>query len=136
TRPVPSMSIVEFELDPEQGKVTTGFPIPRGTQLYSRPVNGVPCKFSTVYDTTLWPLTIADAQWTTPDRLKPAVKLADTVSALRLELRCLPDDAFDKLDLKTLRLYLNGEATLVSTLYELLNNNVAQILIRDLTPGS
>jgi type VI secretion system protein ImpG len=135
-RPVPSMSIVEFELDPEQGKLTTGFVLPRGTQLHSRPVSGVPCKFRTGYDTTLWPLTVSEAQWTTPDRLKPAVKLADTVAALRLELRCLPDVTLDKLELNTLRFYLNGEANLVSTLYELLGNNTAHILVRDLTPGS
>src|SRR6266576_5279164 len=30
-RPIPSMSIVEFDLDPEQGNVTTGLPIQRDT---------------------------------------------------------------------------------------------------------
>src|SRR5215213_1138626 len=37
-RPIPSMSLVEFELDPEQGKLTTGLRVPQGAQLYSRPV--------------------------------------------------------------------------------------------------
>jgi len=36
-RPIPSMSIVEFDLDPEQGKVTTGLRIPRDAVLYSHP---------------------------------------------------------------------------------------------------
>ena len=69
-RPIPSMSIVEFQLDHDKGKVTTGFPIARGSMLYSRPVNGVPCKFRTCYDTTLWPLTVTAAEWKTPDRLQ------------------------------------------------------------------
>src|SRR3984893_16527553 len=43
TRPIPSMSVVEFQLDPEKGKVSTGLPIPRGTVLQSKPVGGVPC---------------------------------------------------------------------------------------------
>src|SRR6059058_4604081 len=43
TRPIPSMSIVEFQLDPEQGKLSTGLSIPRDTVLHSRPVAGVPC---------------------------------------------------------------------------------------------
>ena len=39
-RPVPSMSLVGFELDPEQGKKTTGTHVPKGSVLYSRPVGG------------------------------------------------------------------------------------------------
>jgi type VI secretion system protein ImpG len=133
-RPIPSMSLVEFHLDPEQGKLTTGLTIPRDSLLYSRPVGGVPCKFRTSYDTTLWPLTVAAAQWATPDRLKPPVKAIDAVAALRIELRCLPDVSFDKLDLQTLRLHLNGEPNVVFSLYELLCNNCARILVRD--PGA
>jgi len=34
--PIPSMSIVQFVPDPAQGKVTAGYTIDRGTQLYSR----------------------------------------------------------------------------------------------------
>src|SRR5580698_9508514 len=61
-RPIPSMSIVEFQLDPEKGKLTTGLPIPRGSSLFSRPVAGVPCTFRTCYDTVLWPLTVSAAE--------------------------------------------------------------------------
>src|SRR5271165_6772043 len=35
-RPIPSMSIVEFQPDPEKGKLTTALPIPRGSTLNSR----------------------------------------------------------------------------------------------------
>jgi type VI secretion system protein ImpG len=135
-RPIPSMSLVEFHLDPEQGKLTTGLTIPRESLLYSRPVGGVPCKFRTSYDTTLWPITVGAAQWTTPDRLKPPVKAIDAVAALRLELRCLPDVSFDKLDLRTLRLHLNGEPNIVYSLYELLSNNCTRILVRDPAAGA
>src|SRR5438309_3839237 len=50
-RPIPSMSIVEFQVDVEQGKLTTGLKIPKESLLYSRAVAGVPCKFRTCYDT-------------------------------------------------------------------------------------
>src|SRR3972149_6328401 len=40
--PVPSMSIVQFVLDPDQGKLTTGPPIKRTAPLYSQPRGGVP----------------------------------------------------------------------------------------------
>ena len=135
-RPLPSMSLVEFHLDPEQGKLTTGFSIPRETLLYSRAVGGVPCKFRTSYDTVLWPVAISAAQWLAPDRLSPPVKDAGASAAIRLELRCLPDITFDKLELDTLRLHLSGESNLAFTLYELLCNNCVRILVRDPTPGS
>ena len=44
-RPIPSMSIVQFHVDPEQGKVPGGIRIPRLTPMFSKPVGGVPCKF-------------------------------------------------------------------------------------------
>ena len=131
-RPVPSLSVAEFRLAPEQAGLTKGHAIPRGAALYSKPVGGTPCRFRTCYDTTLWPVTVTGAQWRTPDQLKPAVTGTTAVGALRVELACLPDMRLDKLELKTLRLYLNGETALVSTLYEVLCNNCVQIQLRDI----
>src|SRR5579863_7774756 len=131
-RPIPSMSVVEFHLDPEQGKVTSSLPMPRHSTLYSRGlVDGIACKFRTCYDTLLWPLVVAEAQWSTPDRLRPAIKATDAVGAIKLVLRCLPDVSFQGLGLRSLRFYLNGESNLTHTLYELLCNNCVQILLRD-----
>jgi type VI secretion system protein ImpG len=135
-RPLPSMSLVQFELDPEQGSVTSGFTIPRGTLLYSRPVSDERCRFTTCYDTTLWPISVTAAQWTSPDRLRPSVRATDAVAALRIELAGQADISFEQLDLETLRLYLNGDSNLTSTLYELLCNNTVRVLLRDPTPGS
>jgi type VI secretion system protein ImpG len=134
-RPIPSMSTVEFDLDPAQGNLTSGLPIPKGSVLYSPPVNGVPCKYRTCYDTTLWPLRLVDAQWRTPDRFQPPLK-ADAVAALRFEIRCFQDVTFDNLELRSLRFHLNGEGALVHTLYELLSGKCAQIVIRDPASGS
>jgi len=137
TRPIPSMSVVQFQLDPEQGKLSSGLKIPKDTLLYSKPIDGYPCKFRTCYETTLWPLTVSEARWVTPDRLKPAVKISEPISAaLRIELSGLPDVTFSSLELNLLRLHLNGESNLVHALYELLCNNCAKILVRDLTPAS
>jgi type VI secretion system protein ImpG len=130
-RPIPAMSLVEFQLDPEQGKVTTGLTIPRDALLYSRPIGGTPCKFSTCYPTTLWPLEVSAARWTTPDQLRPPVRAADASAALRLELACFPDVRFDQLELDTLRVFLHGAGNLVGTLYELLGNNCTAVLVRD-----
>jgi type VI secretion system protein ImpG len=135
-RPIPSASIAEFQLDPEQGKLSTGLKIRKESMLYSRPVNGLPCKFKTCYDVTLWPMRVAEAQWVTPDHLKPAVKALDAVAALRVRLDCLPDAGFDKLGINSLRFYLNGESNVSYSLYELLLNNCTQVILRDLSPNS
>jgi type VI secretion system protein ImpG len=133
-RPIPSMTVAEFRLDPEQGKLTTGLRIPRGSVLYSRPVEGVPCKFRTCYEVTLWPFEVSEAKWLTPDKLNPPLRAPEAVAALRVELRCHSDVSFDKLQLSSLRFFLHGEGDVVHTLYELLCNNCSQIVLRD--PGN
>jgi type VI secretion system protein ImpG len=134
-RPIPSMSVGQFHLDPEQGKLTTGLLIPRGTVLRTQRVADAPCKFETCYDTRLWPFSVSAAQWTTPDRLRPPVRVPDAAACLRVELTCLPDVTFDKLELASLQFALHGDAALQHTLYELLCNNCIQILFRDPSAG-
>src|SRR5215469_8117334 len=89
-RPIPSMAIANFQLDVEGGKLTTGLKIKRGSTLYSRPVGGVPCKFRTCYETTLWPMSVTAAEWRTPELFKPAVKGFEAAYALRLEVHTAP----------------------------------------------
>jgi type VI secretion system protein ImpG len=135
-RPVPSMTIADFRVNPEQGQIGGGLKIPRGSMLSSRPVSGVPCKFRTCYDTYVWPLSVVAAEWKTPDRLQPAIKAPEAAAALRVELKCWPDITFEKLHPNPLRFFLNGESGLIHTLYELLCSRCTQILVRDPTPGS
>jgi type VI secretion system protein ImpG len=135
-RPIPSMSVVEFQLDPDKGKLTTGMKIERNSPLYSKPIGGVPCTFRTCYETTLWPLTVVAAELSAPSRLKPAVKTNDSAWAVRLELRCARDITFPGLNPDRLRFYLDGESGLVNILYELLFSRLNRIMIRDLTAGS
>jgi type VI secretion system protein ImpG len=130
-RPLPTMTIAEMRIDVEQGVPPTGFRIPRGTALYSRPVDGVACKFRTCYDTTLWPISVANVQWLSPERLKPALRLGDAVAALRIELKCLPGVTFAQLDLRSLRFFLKGLNSLVYPLYELLGKNRRDLIVRE-----
>ena len=135
-RPIPSMTIAEFGIDPEQNTPPEGLLIPSGSIARSRPIKGLSFKFRTAYDITLWPIVLSEAQWTTPDRLQPTVRTSDTAAALRITLQCTGAASFDKLKLQSLRFYLNGESNLVHNLYELLCSNCVQILVRDPRPGS
>jgi type VI secretion system protein ImpG len=130
-RPIPSMSVVQFQLDPEKGKLTTGLEIERDSVLYSRAVDGVPCKFRTCFSTTLWPVHVAAAEWKTPDRLTPPVRTGDAVGVVRLALSSPPDVPFSKFEMDRLRFYLTGESSVTNTLYELLCSSITGILVRD-----
>lgn len=135
-RTTPSMTVVEFQLDPEKGKLTSGLKIDRNTQLRSKQVGGAPCTFRTCYDTTLWPLAVTAAELSAPSRLKPPVKAGDSSWAIRVELRCAKDVSLAALRPEKLRFYLDGESGLVNVLYELLFSRLNGIQLRDLTPGS
>lgn len=130
-RPIPSMSIVEFELDTDKGKLDKGLLVPAGSLLYSRPVQGVPCKFRTCYDLTLYPVTCSAAEFSTPDRLRPALKAADAQYAISARFTAPGDTILGKLELDKLKLYLNGESAVIHSLYEALCCRVTRILIRN-----
>ncbi|HEY0777012.1 MAG TPA: type VI secretion system baseplate subunit TssF [Gemmatirosa sp.] len=130
-RPVPSLSIVELEIDPELGKLPKGFHVPRGAELRSRPVQGMACRFRTCYDATLWPATVVAAEWTGAERAGGGVPMADAAGALRVELRALAGMRFDQVALDDLRLHIAGDAAVSDALYELLANNVARVAVRD-----
>src|SRR6202166_1168078 len=51
-RPIPSMSIVEFQTETGQN-IAEGLKIPKDTVLYSRKVGGFESNFRTCYETTL-----------------------------------------------------------------------------------
>jgi len=130
-RPIPSMAIADFQVDIEHGKLTTGLKIARDTTLYSRPVNGAPCKFRTCYDMTLWPVSVMAAEWKPPELLKPALGAPEISHALRLEIQSAPDAPLPGLGMGNLRFHLAGAGNVVHTLYELLCSRLARIVVRD-----
>lgn len=130
-RPLPAMSIVEAVLDPAQGRTPEGFHIPRGSVLHTKPVNGVPCIFRTAYDTTLYPLQIASAEWTTPDRAGGGAHGRDAVAAIRLSIQAFNGVALHALTMDALRVHLAADANVADTLYELLANACIQVVVRN-----
>jgi type VI secretion system protein ImpG len=131
TRPSPSASMIEFQIDPERGKATTGRLIKRGTSIQSRPVEGFVCRFRTCYDTELWPLNVDGATWGPGSVLPPGLVVRPTAAVLDLRISCMPDVFFSGLGLSQLRLYLNGGSDVVYPLYELLLSRCHSILVRD-----
>jgi type VI secretion system protein ImpG len=131
--PIPSMSIAQFSLDSQQGKLTTGYTIDRGTVLYSRPIQGTPCRFRTCYPVTIWPIEISRASLGSVDPVDSKGKW--TRAILRISLRCLNNTRLSGLSLgedqsvliDSLRFYINGEPQLVYPLYEMIFNNATAV---------
>ncbi len=130
-RPLPSFSIVQVKPDPVAGKQTAALTLPRASRLLTRPSQGVTCRFQTCFETTIWPVELAEANWRTPDRLEPPVKASGASAVLQLIVRAQPEVAIGKLGMDSLRFYLHGSEELPYALYEVLLNNCTQILVRD-----
>jgi len=65
--PTPSMALVQFEPDPNEGGLAEGFPIARGVSVRSMLGKGdrTACEYRTAHEVTLWPIRIAGARYYT-----------------------------------------------------------------------
>ena len=141
-RPVPSMSVVQYQLDPKQGKTTTSLQIPKGSLLLSNRINGNRCKFRSAYDVTLWPLAVQECSWRSaegfgnlipPGSLESEeVRKNPPVAVLRVKLACSSDDiVLSTLPIDKLVFYIGGESPVANALYELLLQDCIAIFARN-----
>jgi type VI secretion system protein ImpG len=129
--PIPSMAIVQFELDASRGPFPKGYVIDRHGRLRTKPVGDLPCKYRTGYPVTLWPIRIRDAKLFRPPFPRGLIPPRGTQAALKIQLECHGGLKFADLALDVLRLYLKGESETVALLYELLFNHVIEVVFRD-----
>jgi type VI secretion system protein ImpG len=118
--PIPSMSVVKFETI--KTIPLSGYRIEKNTALYSKPVSGFPCQFTTSYPVTLWPIEVVSAGLRDP---KKPVRNAQ--QALVIQLKTFNNLSFSQLAWDKLRFFLNGPGQHVFHLYELLFNNVCHL---------
>jgi type VI secretion system protein ImpG len=133
TSPIPSMTIAQFNVDPDQGKMTTGFLIDPHSPLVATTADGLPCRFRTCYPVTLWPLEVTEAGFESTRKWSFLDTETEAVSALRLRVECLPlgkGAKLQDLELDRLRVYLKGEPMAVQTLYELLFSHLHEVAIQ------
>jgi type VI secretion system protein ImpG len=131
--PIPSMAIAQLHLDAAQGSLTTGPVIPRHSELFSREIGGMPCRFRTTAPVTVWPVQVARARYQSSpfgaDITLPA-ESRDAEAALRIELRGAGGVPLTKLGIGELRFFLSGDQSTTHQLYELLFNHVTSVQVR------
>ena len=85
--PVPSMAVVQFDLDATRGPLPDGFPIPSGSRLQTARVGNTPCRFRTGYPVTLWPIELTSAALQSPPFPREYEPPRRTAAALPLAIR-------------------------------------------------
>jgi type VI secretion system protein ImpG len=137
--PTPSMTVVQMQIDPDDGSLDSGFILPRDSVL--RATLGrdsqTSCEYRSAHEVTLWPLKISQAEYfgnpaTVLGRLAASEPKAR--AALRLTLHTGADLPFNSLNLNHLPLYLNGADELPFRLYEQLLGNACAVFARQ--PGA
>ena len=128
--PIPSLSIVQLELDPAQTP-TNGHTIPRHAPLETESIEGEPCRFRTCYTVTQLPITVQAASLNKPPFVAPGTPHSTTADALlRLQLSCVdPKLTFAELELDKLRFFLMGQAQHMYRLYEMIFNNTIEVAL-------
>jgi type VI secretion system protein ImpG len=129
-RPVPSLAIAHFAVDPDQSTNASGHEVARGAITLAAPVGGVRCKFRTAYAARLWPLSVVSGAFTRAANVGGAVSGSDARYAIRLELQTQGAAKWSGLRLSDLRFYLGGDAQAAYWLYELVFNKVSRVLLR------
>ncbi|KXG81977.1 type VI secretion system baseplate subunit TssF [Pseudomonas mosselii] len=104
-RPLPSATIIQFS--PLDASLSQAQIVPRGSRLFSRPVDGVDCEFRTCTEVKLYPFTLGEVGATlTPDS-----------SVIHLQLETQVQRPLNTLGCDSLEFHLGGERSNAQTLY-------------------
>ncbi|QDG73122.1 type VI secretion system baseplate subunit TssF [Janthinobacterium tructae] len=120
-RPFPACSIVRIAADEAPGGGQLAH-VPRGTVLRSQPVQGVACKFTSVYDVTLAPLAVSRLHFSAIIDAPPGLRLPDGASALlSIQFTSSSDNYhLDQPGFANLRLFADGEPSVRAALLDAL----------------
>ena len=121
-RPFPSCSIAQFGVSSGIGNLTQPVTVERGTEVKSRPIRGVQCRFRTAYDVTLAPIRISEAKYISVAMAPSATVLpANATGMLSITIESTaPQLDLGALKLSTLRAHLHGEQSFVAALSDCL----------------
>lgn len=131
--PTPSMAIVQFNPDFREGALLDGVTIPRKVQLRSLLGKGeqTACSYRTAHETTLWPLTISEAEYLGGAAAVRALGINDKPglrAGIRLRLKLMTEDYLSDLKLDQLTIYLQGAESTPFQIYEQIIANALDVV--------
>ncbi|MCF6324994.1 MAG: type VI secretion system baseplate subunit TssF [Gammaproteobacteria bacterium] len=130
-RPIPSMSIVQFE--PDEEMLDSRYPIHKGTLLETAQFNGENCQFNTAYDIELQPIKVASASLIgSPFSTPGSEKIKGANSVLKLSLSTFSEEiSFSDLSPEKLRFHLKGQSQHINPLYQMLLSGCINIALKN-----
>ncbi|MDB6122873.1 MAG: type secretion protein family, partial [Pedosphaera sp.] len=119
--PIPSMALIRFDPDEQEGSLAAGFKVPRGTLLRSTLGKGerTACTFQTAHDVRLLPLQVTEARYYTRDTVE--LNLPANVqgkAALRIRLQATAGKTFKDIGLDPITFFIRGADEFPSAIYE------------------
>lgn len=119
-RPLPSYSIAQVAPHPGSERSSEATTIPRGTMLQSQPVNGVVCRFKTVYDVTVGAVQISSATFVRALSSSGTASLPPgATSAIAIEIAASdPSEDLRDPPLGLLRVFVEGEPSVRAALID------------------
>ncbi|MCO7634771.1 type VI secretion system baseplate subunit TssF [Pseudomonas guariconensis] len=116
-RPLPSATIIQFT--PLEQSLSQSHSVPKGSRLFSHPVDGIACEYRTCTEVKLYPFAICGAD---------ATQTLDS-SIVRLELNPLVERPLNTLGCDSLDIHLSGEDRCARTLYLWLSHYLEHISV-------
>lgn len=127
--PLPSMSIVHFDVDTELcADSNHGIDIPRGTDVYANS-NNTEIPFKTCFDVKLWPFIVDSIEVESPQTYNFLENRSDIQSILHIKLKNKAKEP-SKLNLNTLRFYLNVNSIYMQEVYHTLFHHGVGLVLR------
>ncbi|WP_454917981.1 type VI secretion system baseplate subunit TssF [Xanthobacter sediminis] len=119
-QPVPPVTTLAFRHAP--GGDGSALPVPRGTQVRSRTIDGTSCPFTTCFDLAVLPFEVRNA----------ALENTTASAEINLDLDCLPHGTFAPLAVHDLRLHFapQGDAAQATHLYLWMLAHLRRIQVR------
>lgn len=121
-KPFPSCSIAHFNYAASAGQISGANIIARNTELKSKAVKGVACKFKTVYDVLVAPIQLSAATFDAIADTPEAIVLpAKTSSTIRFTFKIdAQQSSFKALNLQKIRIFIDGEPSFCAALRDAL----------------
>lgn len=137
-RPLPASSIACFDPGAGAAQLSRAADIPRGTALHTRPMRGVTCKFRTTSNAQLLPVRLTTVSFrgtaNAPAHTDVPRQASATLS-LHFELSS-PQATWGSLGVDHLRLYIDGDPSLVTALRETLTSRVLATMVQTAPVGA
>jgi type VI secretion system protein ImpG len=133
--PTPSMTVVQMQIDLDEGSLSDGFTLPRASALRENLGRdaSTPCEYRSTQAVTLWPISVSQADYFgNPHAILGRVAASEpsAKAGLRITLRTSAQLPFNSLRLRNLPLYLNGADEQPFRLCEQLLGNVCAVFAR------